>query len=716
MTATTQPRRHGRISLKISLIAILIGTVALTSAAVHLPWLMVSRENVSDIAGQLNGEIIGGVNREVAALFSSAAAAQAALHDTLRDHVIDINDAASRERLFLAFLKANPHFSWVSFGAPNGDFFGAQRRGDDSLRLVESRWDPVRAEADRAETHVVEDEGRVSQTAIDRETNDYYAPGRAWYVKALQSPGRDIWTDIYIFSDSRKPGLNTAITLSAPGAGPLIGVISIAIELDQISNYLAELPTVRSGAAFLIDRRGGLIAFSDPGELVDQHPLSSDAALTPLSQSRHPMLRLAQTGLTANHVVFADVNERLQTTVTNAEGERFFLSLAPTAREGWLLGTLIPEADFMGAIYENYIRLILIVIGALIFVTVIALLVSRYLLVRPLQNLVAETRKIASFNLDDVRPVRSPLIEVAALSDAVEQMSRGLSSFRRYIPTDLVRMLLHQGVLAEIGGERRTLTIMFMDLQGFTSVSERLGHRIVPVLGEYFSAMSTAIKAHHGTIDKFIGDGVMAFWGAPKLDEDHPLQACRAALDCQAAMERLREDWAERGLPALKLRIGMTTGRVVVGNIGSPERLNYTVIGDPVNLAARLEGMNREFGTGVMISQHTYELVKYDMLARPLDTVRVKGREEPVAVYELLAPLDESGEAPGFEWAAHYENGFNLFAAGRLREASEAFRLAVELRGDDPVSRDFLARIEARLANDPAPRIHAIDREPPSAG
>lgn len=709
MTEAAKPgRRKGRVSLRVSLIAIMLGTVALTSAAVHIPWLLVSRENVAEIAGQLNAEIIGGVNREVSSMFDSAISAQSALHDTLVAGGVDFKDKSTRDRLLFAFLKANPHFSWVSFGAPDGDFFGAQRRDDTHLRLVESRWSEARGEAARTEVTYLKDGEEYTRTGAELKQNNYYAPDRAWYKKAVQAPGRNVWTDIYVFSDSRKPGLNSAITLESLITGKLLGVITIAIELEQVSLYLSELSSVRSGAAFIIDRSGDLIAFSDPGELIQRGRLYDESELQPMAKSRHPMLRMAEAGFKANAIEPDNVTGRRQMTVKAANGERYFLSVAPTVREGWLLGTLIPEADFMGAIRANYIRLALIVAAALFFVGLVALLVSRHLLVRPLQRLAVETGKIASFDLDDVRTISSPLIEIQALADAVEQMSRGLGSFRRYIPTDLVRTLLQHGGSAEIGGERRTMTIVFMDLQGFTTVSERLGHRVVPILGDYFGAMSAAIRAQRGTIDKFIGDGVMAFWGAPSHEEDHPALACRAALDCQAAMEDLRADWTERGLPQLHLRIGVNSGRVVVGNIGSEERLNYTVIGDPVNLAARLEGMNRQFGTGILISQYTYEMVKYDMRARPLDSVRVKGKEESVMVYELLATRDEDGQSPGFEWVEHYEAGFKCYADGEWPEAARHFRLAIEIRGADPVSENYLERIEHHMAVDPTPRILAI--------
>jgi adenylate cyclase len=711
VTATAAPRRKPRISLKVSLVAISLLTVAFTAAAVHLPWLFVSRDNVAEMARQLNGEIVSGVNREVSNIFDSAIAAQSALHDALYDGVIDIEDKRSRDRLFFALLNANPHFSWVSFGKPNGDFYGAQRRDEVNLRIADSKWFAARNEAERTEDYFVNDGERISLTVTKHKVNDYYSPARAWYRLAIRNPGQHIWTDIYVFDVSRKPGLNTAITLNHRSSGDLVGVVSIAIELERISRYLAGLTSLRSGSAFIIDREGHLVAFPDPREITRPSRIPDQPELTPLKDSYHPMLQVAQAGIVQSGLKLEELSATRQMVTEGPNGGRYFLTLAPSVRDGWLIGTVIPEKDFMGPIEANYVRLALAVLIAVLVVGAMAIVVSRYLFVAPLQRLMGETRKIAQFDLDDVRRVPSPLIEIDALSNSIEQMSRGLGSFRRYLPADLVRTLMDKGVVAELGGERRTMSVMFMDLEGFTALSERMGHRVVPILGDYFGAMSGAIQDQRGTIDKFIGDAVMAFWGAPHYDEDHPSLVCRAALDCAARMEDLRGDWARRGLPELNIRIGINSGRMVVGNIGSPDRLNYTVIGDPVNLAARLEGMNREFGTSILISQHTFELAKYDIIARRLDAVKVKGKSEPVAVFELLAMRDEAGNAAGFEWVALFEKGLDAYADRRWHEAAQNFRAVIDMRGQDAPSQVFLTRAEARIAAEPKHPVLASKRD-----
>jgi adenylate cyclase len=458
-TATARGRL--RVSLKISLIVISLLTVFLTAAAVHLPWLFVSRDNVAVMAQQLNTEIVSGVNREVSSIFESATAAQAALHDALYDGAVELEDKRSRDRLFFSLLKANKHFSWVSFGKPNGDFYGAQRIDEVSLRIAESRWSPERQEAERVEDSYVNDGEQITYTNTKYRASDYYAPTRSWYRLAAAKPGQHIWTDIYVFDVSRKPGLNTAVTLQNRG-GDLLGVISVAIELDRISHYLANLTSLRSGSAFIINQAGNLVAFPDAREVTQPSLVSSLPELKPLANSYHPMLQMAHAGIQQAGLSLDSLGTTKQLVTHDAAGARYFLTLAPSERSGWVIGTIIPESAFMGPIEENYYRVLLAVLAAVLLVSLITIIVSRYLFVGPLQRLIHETQKIARFDLDQVQRVSSPLIEIDALSASIEQMSRGLGSFRRYLSADLVKTLVDQGVVAELGGERRNLSVMFM--------------------------------------------------------------------------------------------------------------------------------------------------------------------------------------------------------------------------------------------------------------
>jgi adenylate cyclase len=693
-----------RFSFRVSLVAVSLFTVAVTAAAIHLPWLYVSRQNVGDMAAQLNAEIVRGINKEVDGLFRSATAAQETLRHAIEANVVELADRRGRDRLSFALLRANPHFSWVSFGLPNGDFYGAQRRRDGAFRLVESVWDAERHSALRTEDHYAADGEEAVYARTTRQESDYYAPSRQWYERAMAHPGEPVWTDVYLFAASRRAGINSAITFG-PTEAPA-GVISVAIELDQISRYLRDLAVGKTGSAFIVSRAGKLIGFKDPSELTaapagDGEP----AALRDLGASYHPALRLAAEAVRRHEVALDTLSAMRQLVVADpTTGERQLVTLAPSSYPDWIVGTVIPERDFTQRIDANMKRLLAAVLLAVLLVGALVIAVARRLFIAPLERMIAEARFIERLELEKMRHVPSRVIELDSLSAALQQIGAGLASFRKYLPHELVQTLLAQGLTAELGGERRTLTILFMDLAGFTTATERHGHRLLPALADYLGGTSAVIAEEKGTIDKYIGDAVMAFWGAPLANEAHATDAIRAALRCQAVMAELREKWGREKRPLFEARIGINTGRVVVGNIGSPARLDYTVLGDPVNLASRLEGLSKTYGTAIIIGQTTFEHAKYDIVARRLDCVTVKGREEPVWIYEPLAMAEEAGaeEAERFAWVADYERGLDRYFERDWAGALELFRRVVGARGADAPAALFIERCRSQLAKEPA--------------
>jgi adenylate cyclase len=206
----------------------------------------------------------------------------------------------------------------------------------------------------------------------------------------------------------------------------------------------------------------------------------------------------------------------------------------------------------------------------------------------------------------------------------------------RYVSPTVIDELVAGGVDLALGGRRRPLTILFADVRGFTGLSERIAPEpLVSLLGEYFAASTRIILAHGGTVDKFIGDAVMAFWGAPSPTADHALRAVQAALEMQAAARQIDARAQARLGERLRIGVGINSGDAVVGQIGAPERMSYTAVGDPVNVAARVESLTREHEADILITQSTYELVKFEVQAEPLGVMHVKGRTDPVALYRV---------------------------------------------------------------------------------
>lgn len=231
----------------------------------------------------------------------------------------------------------------------------------------------------------------------------------------------------------------------------------------------------------------------------------------------------------------------------------------------------------------------------------------------------------------------SPIAEVAEVQKGVALLRNALGSFSLFVPMEVVRQLVENGRPLALGVETKQLTILFCDLENFTAHAEKLApDQLLNQVSAYFSMVTEAVAAEQGTVDKFIGDAVMAFWGAPVELENHALSACRSAMRIVRGMARLNESWAEQGKPTMRMRIGVNTAEVLVGNIGSNERLNYTAIGDGVNVASRLQSVNKQFGSCVCISDSVYAAVSEHVVVRPLGCITVKGRSSEFPTYELL--------------------------------------------------------------------------------
>ncbi len=249
-----------------------------------------------------------------------------------------------------------------------------------------------------------------------------------------------------------------------------------------------------------------------------------------------------------------------------------------------------------------------------------------------------------------------------------------------------------------LGGETREATMFFSDLAGFTSISEGLGPaKLVEIMNDYLGRVTNVILEHEGTVDKYIGDAVVAFWNAPIDQPDHALRACHAAIDSQAAMLELRRQY-----PMLNMRVGLNSGVVTVGNMGCASKFNYTVMGDAVNLASRLEGANKNYDTLTMIGEDTYRHVVGKVVARELDLLRVKGKDKPVRVYELVGRPGEVSDTRR-QVLLRYENGLTAYRERRWAEAIQQFQSAVDLDPEDGPARLYLERCNGYLTDPPEP-------------
>jgi adenylate cyclase len=413
----------------------------------------------------------------------------------------------------------------------------------------------------------------------------------------------------------------------------------------------------------------------------------------------HPMLASVDTLLQGGSLSLAGLRDTQQRQITGPiDGKNYFVTFSPLNFSNWVVATVIPASDFLASIERSAMILLIALAALTVIVAAIAILSANRLVAAPLLRIAGQLKHIEDFRLDRVIRLASPLRELDDLSGVLLQMSRGLASFQKYMPTELVRTLVSQGVEARPGGHQQTLTVMFTDVAGFTGISEQLGDHVVPVLAEYLEAVSTAVLNHRGTIDKFIGDGVMAFWGAPAPNDRHAVEACAAALECQHLLAFQRSEAEDRVGTQLRMRVGINTGRMLVGNIDSSERLSYTVIGDPVNVASRLEPLGKIYGVDIVIGEATRIAAGDAIIVRRLDRVAVYGRTQGLAIYELLA-MSEDAAVP--EWVRSYEAGLAAYEDRRWPDAVRLFEATAACRGGDRPSKILLKRCRACLADPP---------------
>ena len=345
-------------------------------------------------------------------------------------------------------------------------------------------------------------------------------------------------------------------------------------------------------------------------------------------------------------------------------------------------------------------RIVIVTVAVVLMAVLVARLMSRYF-AGPVEQLVAGTERIARGEFDVPIDLRRG-DELGVLARSFNQMAAGLEqrdlikdTFGKFVDPAIVQSLLDDPTRLKLGGERRVQTILFADLENFSALGERLDpEALFELLNGYLEGAADVVAEHRGIIDKFIGDGVVAFWGPP-MEEHHALMACRAALKLVQRTLDHSEVARKLGLPPLRVRVGLATGEVLVGNIGSKSKYNYTVMGDVANLASRLEGVNKLYGTQILVTERTRREAGASIVARKIDTVRVIGRQEPVELWELLRESDQTNGQLD-ERMEQYEAALGLYQSRRWTEARAAFD-----RLDDPPARAMAGRCAVLADQDP---------------
>lgn len=451
---------------------------------------------------------------------------------------------------------------------------------------------------------------------------------RPWFKDAVAGGRRLSVSDPYIFATTGLPGITIAMPFFA--GGKVAGVVAADITLDSLSKFLASHPVSQNSLSLIVDDDDRIIAHPDAAQAIrrEEGKLLQNS-LSRLSSKLPAMAVAARPDRNSERFTFVDAN-------TGQEYVAMFAKLPPTVGKAWRVMIIAPLADFSRKWTENNRKVLLFGALAVALQIVLIYFLSK-LIARPIEQLEAKVIEVQNFVSSPSGRIQSSIPEIASLIRAVDTLDSTIHAFSAFVPRGLVQQLLSSNQRLELGGSSRFLTIFFSDIESFSALAETSpAQELLIRVSAYLEAVTRAVNQEQGTIDKFIGDGVMAFWGAPSILKNHAYHACVAALRAQATLRKLNQQWELEGLRPLNVRIGIHSDSVLVGNIGSSERMSYTVMGDGVNLASRLEGANKAYGTRVCISQTVFKEAGEQLWLRPINVVTVKGRRSDMEIYELV--------------------------------------------------------------------------------
>lgn len=515
------------------------------------------------------------------------------------------------------------------------------------------------------------------------------------------------WTETYGFDTAVDPGVTASKLLRTPSRSQLVLAIDLLVaELDEYTDTLRPTP---NGYVVVTDLKGRLL---EPVSETEDHdaeapqrfdsriPIETDEtvmfdALTAWAKL-HEAVWDGKTGIVPAPSAAAAPQEEEAFQFQSRDKQwwggmkAFYLSDEPE----FYIAVLIPEADLMQTMHSQRQLLLLIAAAALVVAAGLALSIAAAFSA-PIAALVEQSQRLRLLDLSpELPPVESAITEVAQLSEAHVSMRNALDSFARYVPRELVRELLSRGEAARIGGRVLPLTILITDIRGFTAITEStLPEPLAIQLAEYFDCILSALHNSGATIDKLVGDSVVAFWGAPDPVAQQAQSALAGTLQALQDLRQANSRWKREGKPALTTHAALTHGKVVVGNIGAHWRLSYTALGDAVNLASRLERINPLYGTELLASKQLVEAAGADFAWRLIDRVAVRGKLAPIEVYEPLG-VRSTVSAETLSRAGQYESALRLYWEKKFAEAGAVASELVTRRPAGRASALLLERIE----------------------
>ena len=580
----------------------------------------------------------------------------------------------------------------------------------------------------------------VTRIDADRRCSDPRIPGRANWHSSWIDPfgveprrrhrtffetwpqplgGYDVDTDLDVrtIAQYRMAKLNNELGITEPMINPdtgypiislgypirvdsrFVGVASANITLTAMSRFLDAHKVSPNSITVIAHRLGDVIAH--PVEAEGLRHDGGQIRLTTLTQLDEPQV------VEAVHRRAARLGRDRFT--FESQGHEYiaaFSAFPVDFGKDWEVLVVTPTDDFVSGLKRTNRQLLWMMLGLALVESVLIYFMAKRIS-RPIEIVSETIQNIRRLSFPERLPTGSRIREIAQLQRATALLDNALRSFAVFVPVGLVRRLIDSGKPLQPEVEQRFMTVLFSDVEGFTTLAEQLApHELTEQTSRYFENVTGAVAEEQGTIDKFIGDSVMAFWGAPAALDDHAFHACRAALRARHRMVRLNVEWAGTGRKPMRVRIGVHCGDVVVGNVGSPQRLSYTVMGDGVNIASRVEGLNKQFGTTICISDDVRQQVGDRVVSRPIQLLSVRGRTGRFVIHELLGIAgSDDPELAADEGALRLcqltAAAWSALAAGDGAEAQRRYEAVLSEFPNDPVARHMSAFAAAEAVRQP---------------
>ena len=569
-------------------------------------------------------------------------------------------------------LRVNRTLAWISYSdVKTGHFVGVWRTADNAIVLNIST--PGQGEP---REQVVAPDGKESPYQRLR-PKEYDPREHDWFKNAFLA-NTTVWSEPYTFVDGVQQGVTASRAWRSSDSGAPVGVFTVDFFLQDLESLLDSLAQKIEGFSVILEPNGKLISAAHNPDAA-----SLTAALGQWVRA-HPHFKNINGQASSNLVPISIGPTSYLAALEHVE--------TPSGLRCIVAG-IVPQSVIFSRIDRALGQMGMFSLVGLVL-AVLAGSFMAYRISEPLRALGNDFAKVGQFYLAPQEMPRSVLHEVNQLSDAADRMKSGLRSFIKYVPDDLVRRLLSSGKEAVLGGEIRRLTIFFSDIEGFTSHSEQVSPDVlVHQLAIYFEILSRQLRQHSGTIDKFIGDGLLGFFNAPEKVLHHETLACRATL------RGLQELALRKDVQTIQFRtrVGLHCGEVLVGNIGTPERFAYTVLGDAVNVASRLESLNKVYGTQVLASIDVQEHAGNDFEWRHLDRVSVAGRTGSLDIYELMG-LRNSLDEDRLRTRTLYEEALGHYFARSFRDARRLFGQVAEDCPGDKAALLMMTRCEHMLS------------------